>query len=82
MPAEGRIYSYERVWHPVHSALRDQGPYVVVLVTLPQADDVRIIGNLLGDPTAEVPIGAPVTGVFEHHPDAAPPYTLLHWRLR
>lgn len=77
----GRIYSYERVWHPVHSALKEQGPYVVVLVELPAADGVRIVGNLLGDPTAPVTIGATVRGVFEHHRDAKIPFSLLHWRV-
>lgn len=76
----GRIYSYERVWHPVHSALAEQGPYIVVLVELPQANDVRLIGNLLGDPREAVAIGSPVTGVFEHHADARDPFTLLQWR--
>jgi len=76
----GRIYSYERVWHPVHSALKDQGPYVVVLVELPHANDVRVIGNLLGDPRAPVAIGAAVEAVFEHHEDAKPAFTLLQWR--
>jgi len=78
--AAGCIYSYERVWHPVHSALREQGPYVVVLVELPQADGVRLVGNLLGDPRAEVEIGAPVVGVFEHHDEAQPAFTLLQWQ--
>lgn len=77
---QGRIYSYERVWHPVHSALKEQGPYVVVLVELPQADDVRIVGNLRGDPRAPVAIGAPVEAVFEHHAHEKTPFTLLHWR--
>ena len=83
----GIIYSYERVWHPVHPALADQGPYIVVLIALPQADDVRLVGNLLGDPLQPVPIGAKVRGVFEHH-DATesrsgpvPEFTLLQWRL-
>ena len=75
----GTIYSYERVWHPVHPALTDQGPYVVVLVALDGAPGVRMVGNLLGDPRAEVVIGAPVRGVFEHHPDAEPAFTLLQW---
>ena len=77
---QGRIYSYERVWHPVHSALKEQGPYVVVLVELPQADGVRVIGNLLGDPRAPVVIGAAVDAVFEHHANAQPAFTLLQWR--
>jgi uncharacterized OB-fold protein len=81
----GRIYSYERVWHPVHPALKDQGPYVVVLVELPAAGSVRVVGNLLGDPLAEVEIGAEVQAVFEHHgdpqagADAEPAFTLLQW---
>jgi uncharacterized OB-fold protein len=79
----GRIYSYERVWHPVHPALKDQGPYVVVLVELPEAGNVRVVGNLLGDPLAEVEIGAEVRAVFEHHApadaDADSAFTLLQW---
>jgi uncharacterized protein len=76
----GRIYSHERVWHPVHPALAEQGPYIVVLVELPGADDVRLIGNLLGDPSQDLIIGTEVAGVFEHHPDAEPAHTLLQWR--
>lgn len=78
----GVIYSYERVWHPVHPALGEQGPYLVVLVELPDAGNVRMVGNLLGDPQQDVPIGAQVTGVFEHHLDADPPFSLLQWQLR
>jgi uncharacterized OB-fold protein len=78
--ADGVIYSYERVWHPVHPALKDQCPYLVVLVELPHADNVRLVGNLLGDPREPVAIGARVTGVFEHHSDPDP-FTLLQWRL-
>ena len=76
----GRIYSWERVWHPVHPALTTGCPYVVVLVELPQADNVRMVGNLLGPATDPVEIGAPVEAVFEHHLDAEPPFTLVQWR--
>ena len=82
VPVEGIIYSHQRVWHPVHHALQDRGPYVIVLVELPAADDVRIVGNLLGDPLQSLEIGARVTGVFERHPDDDPPFTLLHWQAR
>ena len=64
---EGVLYSYERVWHPVHPALAEQGPYLVCLVELLHADGVRLVGNLLGDPRREVAIGERVRGVFEHH---------------
>ena len=76
----GRIYSWERVWHPVHECLNGRGPYLVVVVELPQAGSIRMLGNLLGDPMQEVVIGAEVEGVFEHHPQASPPFTLMQWR--
>jgi uncharacterized OB-fold protein len=77
----GVIYSWTRVWHPVHPALASACPYIVVVVELPHAGGVRMLGNLLGDPRQEVVIGAPVECVFEHHPDAEPPYTLAQWRV-
>jgi uncharacterized OB-fold protein len=76
----GRIYSWERAWHPVHPALREHGPYLVVLVELPEAGGVRMLGNLLGDPMQAVPIGAPVEAAFEPHDEATPPFTLVQWR--
>jgi uncharacterized protein len=74
----GRVYSWERVWHPVHPALKDACPYMVVLVELPEAGNVRVVGNLAGDPRAELPIGASVEAVFEDHPEG---YTLVQWKL-
>ena len=73
----GVIYSWERVWHPVHPALVASVPYVVVLVELPHADNIRMIGNLLGDRRQEVPIGAAVHADFEDHDG----YTLVQWAL-
>jgi uncharacterized OB-fold protein len=78
----GVIYSYERVWHPVHPALTEQGAYIVVLVELPAVGNIRMVGNLLGDPEQAVSIGAEVEGVFEHHTDVEPAFTLLHWRIK
>ncbi len=76
----GRIYSWERPWYPVHPALREGVPYLVVLVELPDAGNVRMVGNLLGDPKQDVPIGAEVEAVFEDH-DGPEPYTLVQWQL-
>ena len=81
VPLTGRIYSYERVWHPVHPALNEQGPYIVVLVEFPDHDGARMVGNLVGDPRQEVQIGAPVRAVFEHHRDDDPPHTLVQWEV-
>ena len=77
--AEGTIYSHQRIWHPVHPALAEQGPYVVVLVELPHANGVRLVGNLIGEAEQPLTIGAAVTGVFEHHNDDDPAHTLLQW---
>jgi uncharacterized OB-fold protein len=77
----GLIYSYQRIWHPVHPALNGHGPYIAVLVELPHADNIRMLGNLLGDPQQAVPIGGPVQAVYEPHDTATPPFTLVQWRL-
>ncbi len=76
----GQIYSYERVWHPVHPALKEQGPYLIVLVEFPRYNHARMVGNLLGDPRQGVVIGSPVEAVFEHHRDNDLPYTLVQWK--
>jgi uncharacterized OB-fold protein len=76
----GRIYSWERAWHPVHPALRGHGPYIVVLIELPAADGVRMLGNLVGDPRQDVRIGDAVEAVFERHEAAQTPYALVHWK--
>jgi uncharacterized protein len=81
VPAQGRIYSWERVWHPVHPVLTGRCPYLAVLVELPQAGYVRMVGNLLGDPLHDVSIGAQVVGVYEHRHPLPSAYTLLQWRL-
>ena len=73
----GRVYSYQRPHHPVHPALAGHGPYVVVLVELPECGNVRMVGNLLGDPKQEVQIGSAVEAVFEHHTE----FTLVQWKL-
>jgi uncharacterized OB-fold protein len=74
----GRIYSWERVWHPVHPALKDACPYMVVLVELPDAGNVRMVGNLLGNAEDPVVIGTEVEAVFEDHPEAG--VALVQWR--
>lgn len=77
----GRIFSWERPWYPVHPVLGEKLPYLTVLVELPDAGNVRMVGNLLGDPMQDVVIGSEVDCVFERHPDTDPPYTLVQWRV-
>ena len=78
---KGRIYSWTRVWHPVHPSLADRGPYLAVLVEFPAAGNIRMVGNLLGDEMQNPDFGAAVTAVFEHHPEAEVPHTKLQWKL-
>ena len=77
---KGMIYSWTRIWHPIHPALKDAVPYLIVVVELPHAGGIRMLGNLLGDPHQKIEIGAQVEAVFEHHDDAVPPFTLVQWR--
>lgn len=72
----GTIYSWERVWYASFPSVSDSLPYLVVVIELDDAPEVRRIGNLLGDPMQIVQIGAPVEAAFEHHDD----YTLVQWR--
>lgn len=74
----GKVFSWTRVWHPVHPALQGHGPYIVVVVEL---DDfaVRIVGNLLGDPEQRVKSGMPVRATFED--EAGGNFALLQWQL-
>ena len=76
----GRIYSWERPHHPVHPALNGHGAYTIVLVELPEAGGIRMVGNLLCAADAEVTIGAEVEAVFEAHEEATPPYALVQWK--
>jgi uncharacterized protein len=73
----GRLYSWIRNWNPVHPALREACPFIVAVVELPDADNIRMVGNLLSDPKQNPPFDAEVEAVFEDHPDA----TLVQWRL-
>jgi uncharacterized protein len=73
----GSIHSWTRSWNPVHPALREAVPYIVVVVQLADADNIRMVGNLLGDQKQNPSIDADVEAVFEDHPNA----TLVQWRL-
>jgi uncharacterized protein len=74
----GRLHSWIRTWNPVHPALREACPYIVAVVEIPDAGNIRMVGNLLGDPKQNPPFDAEVEAVFEDHPDA----TLVQWKLR
>ena len=61
----GTLHSYTVAHYAVHPALRDAVPYAVVLVSLDDAPDVRVVGNMPDTPLEEIRIGLPVTAVWE-----------------
>jgi uncharacterized OB-fold protein len=56
----GRIYTYTIAHHPGSPALRDDVPYVVVVVQLDDCGGARLISNLIGENAAEVAVDQPV----------------------
>ena len=74
---KGMVYSYIIVHSPAAGVLREKVPYNVVVVELPDAGDVRMIGNLLDCPNEEIRIGMPVEIAWE---DINDDVTLPQWQ--
>jgi uncharacterized OB-fold protein len=83
LPPEGTVHSFTVVHHSVHTALDAAVPYVVVLVSLDAAPDLRVVGNLLDAPADDVTIGMPVEAVWlERIADDGTKVLLPQWRRR
>jgi uncharacterized OB-fold protein len=65
MAPRGTVHSYTVAHYAAHRALGGAVPYVVVLVSLDDAPQVRVVGNLVGAEASEARIGMPVTAVWE-----------------
>ena len=76
---KGTVYSYTIAHHPPSPAMAHLVPYNVVVVELEDADQVRMVGNLIDVPDGEVEVGMPVEVVFD---DVNDEVTLPQWRLR
>ncbi len=74
---KGVIYSYTIVHHPTHPALKERVPYNIVVVELPDADNVFMTGNLIDCPNDDINIGIPVEVVWE---DKAEDVSLAQWK--
>jgi len=74
----GRIYSYTIVTMASHPAFIEDVPYNVVLVSLDEAEEVRLVGNVVDCAPQEIEVGKAVEVVFD---DVAPNVTLPRWRL-
>lgn len=75
----GTVHSYTVAHYAATPALRDSVPYVVVLVALDDAPDLRVVGNL-DAPVAEVRIGLPVEAYWEEHAVDGTVLRLPQWR--
>ena len=56
----GRVYTYTIAHHSASPALRDEVPYVVIVVEFDDCGGARLVSNLVGDGAGTVAIGAPV----------------------
>jgi len=73
------VYSYTVAHYAANKALADSLPYTVVLVSLDDAPQIRVIGNLIGG--TEVQIGMPVVAEWdEHTADDGTTILLPQWR--
>ena len=64
----GTIYSYGVVYDTPIASLQEDQPYNVAVIDLDEAPGINMMSHLPGTPVDEVPIGAPVTVVFEVTP--------------
>lgn len=80
----GRIYSWTRVWQPFLGNEDLPLPSVNLLVELPQAGGIRLLGLLAGGAAASVQtdprIGQPVSGQFARR-EGARPLPILAWSV-
>lgn len=60
LSGEGTVFTYTVVTHPVLPELQPSVPYGVVAVTLPDADGVRLVGNVVGIDSDDLRVGLPV----------------------
>jgi uncharacterized OB-fold protein len=76
---EGIVYSWIRTHYPFVPGYDALVPYVSVLVELPQAGRVRMMGHLIGD-TADPHVGDRVEGVYEAASAMTINLPVLRWR--
>lgn len=60
----GVVYSWTRTWYPFVAARAEDLPYVVVLVELPAAGSVRVLGVYAGAADDDLAVGDAVCGVI------------------
>lgn len=80
----GTVHSYTVAHYPVHPRLAGSVPYTVVLVSLDDAPEVRVVGNLSDGPAeagaGKVFIGMPVEAFWEEREVDGEVVRLPQWR--
>jgi uncharacterized OB-fold protein len=79
----GVIDSYTIVHHPVHVSLNDRVPYNVCVIALADYPQLKIVGNVIDAPPAEIGIGRRVTATWAVIPgtEDQPEIILPQWKL-
>ncbi len=70
----GVLYAYSIAQHPTAPWFASETPHIIAVVELDNG--VRLTTNIVAADPQSLPIGTPVTGVFEHRTDV----TLLKFR--
>lgn len=79
----GTVVSHTVAHYAVNRALAAHVPYAVVLVSLDDAPELRVVGNVPGVPTGTIHVGMAVHAFWEEH--TAEDGTVVHlpqWRPR
>ena len=79
LSGRGSVYSWVVAHPPLLPTFAERAPWVVLLVELEEGENLRLVGNLLGEGHEAVAIGMPVEVVFE---EVAPDVVLSQWRRR
>ena len=73
---KGTVYSHTVVEHPIPAPLKERVPYTVLLVSLDDYPEIRILGNAVNIEPENVAIGQKVQAVFETIEDKKAEVTL------
>lgn len=68
----GEVFSFTVVRHAFDEKWKGKLPYIVALVTFPDAPDVRFVTNIVGVAPEAVAIGAAVQAVFPSADESDP----------
>ena len=77
----GTVHSYTVVHYAANPALAEAVPYIVVLVSLDEAPELRVVGNLLDADRGDLRIGMPVVADWDERvADDGTSILLPQWR--